>query len=1151
MAGKGITLLRLALMDFSRNNCPYVAAGIAFWALFSLFPLALAAISIMAYLNPGPEKQGWILQGIVQVIPVSREYLAQIIEDVSQARGTLGVIAALGLIWSGTAVFSSVRKGVNHAWHIGKPPYFLLERATDMVMLLGVAVLAFNMVAFTTNLLGLSTMAQAPNWIGGGLTGKVFLELGAVAMTFGVFLLLYRFLPNTHVVWKDVWLGAAVGAVLSQSIRIGFTWFVVHFGSFNLVYGVLGSLMAAMVWAYLTSIAIMWGAQVCFIYSRLYGSQQDLGIPPDLQEATIVIVPDRNVGGLPGVLFTLGSWLFPAKKRRGMPSKADGRQAMADTLVQFLQEASDKFGSRPALFFKPAFRYRQWSYRQLWEESGKVAALLQQRGLQKGDRAILWAYNCPQWVLAFFGCLRAGVIAVPIDLRSAPEFVTKVVAKTRPKLAFVSRLTPPMEQRMEMECISVEELEGLCEHLPALQDVPVAKDDLAEIMFTSGTTGDPKGVMISHWNLLSNLEAASQYIPCKPSYRLLSVLPLSHMFEQMGCLLMALSNGASVTYPASRQPSVLFRTMRERRITTMLLVPLALDLFMKGIEREVERQGKERLWNALLTMAKRTPFHLRRVLFRRIHKQFGGKLELVISGGAALDPELGAKWQLLGVKVIQGYGATEASPVISCHKMSDPRFDSVGLPLPGVDVKIQDDGEILVRGPNVTRGYWEAPEQSAAAFKDGWYKTGDLGYFDKEGYLHIQGRKKDMIVLADGQNVFPEDVEAVLLKHTAVTDAIVVGLSKGSDTEVHAVFILKEPSEAPAIVTWANSRLEERQRIRGWSRWPGEDFPRTHTLKVKKGVVLDTLRGVAPSSPAAISGTPSTSSTPRALTRIVADVAGVALGQVAAERTLGGDLNLDSLKRVELLSVVEEELGAFVDETTVGPDTTVGQLQAMIGEQANAHTVQSFPGWGMSWWCQPLRGTIQRAFIFPMGLWLYRLRVSGQEHLDGVKGPVLFAANHHLALDNGLIIKAMPNPWRRRLAIAAAADLWGNPVNAVMNPLLGNGFPFAKDGPVRASLDNLGRILDKGWSVLLYPEGELTVGGPMKPFKSGTGLIGVEGGIPVVPLHLLIHSPGKPEPFPFLRRGHVEIRFGKPIFFQPGASYLEATAAIEGAVHTL
>ena len=233
----------------------------------------------------------------------------------------------------------------------------------------------------------------------------------------------------------------------------------------------------------------------------------------------------------------------------------------------------------------------------------------------------------------------------------------------------------------------------------------VAPDDLAEIMFTSGTTGDPKGVMLTHRNLTANIEGISQYITCDTSSRLLSILPLSHMYEQLGGLLAALHFGASVTYPTSRQPTVLARTMRERQITTMLLVPQGLELLMNGIEREVRRQGKEALWGKLLKLAEKTPFPLRRRLFGRVHRQFGGKLDFIVSGGAALDPELGRKWELLGIKIVQGYGATEASPVISNHTINERRPDSVGRPLPNVEVRISEEGEIWARGDNISPGY--------------------------------------------------------------------------------------------------------------------------------------------------------------------------------------------------------------------------------------------------------------------------------------------------------------------------------------------------------------------------------------------------------------------------------------------------------------
>ena len=207
--------------------------------------------------------------------------------------------------------------------------------------------------------------------------------------------------------------------------------------------------------------------------------------------------------------------------------------------------------------------------------------------------------------------------------------------------------------------------------------------------------------------------------------------------------------------------------------------------------------------------------------------------------------ELGAKWEKLGVTIIQGYGATEASPVISCHTMDQPDFRSTGPPVPGVEVTITNDGEILVRGPNVTQGYWEAPDRTAEAFSDGWYKTGDLGFIDEEGSLHVRGRKKDMIVLPSGQNVYPEDIEAVLTRHPDITDATVVGLTKGDRVEVHAVLLLEEPGKADEAVSWANSQLGDHQRVRGHTVWPEDDLPRTHTLKVKKNVVVDRITGAA------------------------------------------------------------------------------------------------------------------------------------------------------------------------------------------------------------------------------------------------------------------------------------------------------------------
>ena len=825
------------------------------------------------------------------------------------------------------------------------------------------------------------------------------------------------------------------------------------------------------------------------------------------------------------------------------------------TLVDFLRNSVRSYGPLDALLFKPGFRYQRWSYDRLWRESGQVASLLQQRGLHKGDQVVLWGPNSPHWVLIFFGCLRAGVVAVPLDLRSAPDYVERVISRITPKLAFTSRFTPKNDVELGLPEITFEELEGLIQGLPEPSPVDIEPDDLAEIMFTSGTTGDPKGVMLTHRNLTANIEGISQYITCNTSSRLLSILPLSHMYEQMGGLLAVLYFGASVTYPTSRQPTVLARTMRERRITTMLLVPQGLELLMNGIEREVRRRGKEALWGKLLKVAGKTPYGLRRRLFGSVHRQFGGKLDFIVSGGAALDPELGRKWELLGVKIVQGYGATEASPVISNHTISERRPDSVGRPLPNVEVVISDEGEILARGDNISPGYWNAPEQTASTFQDGWYKTGDLGYFDDEGFLHIRGRMKDMIVLSSGQNVYPDDIQSVLNRHPNVTDSAVVGLPRGSSVEVHAALILNEEVDPEPVVAWANTQLAEQQRVRGFTVWPDEDFPRTHTLKVRKPVLIERLLGdTAAPEPAASRPAPSPSGSQngaRGLVDIVAEVATLDASQIEPGMTLGDDLNLDSLGRVELLSAIEADLGVYLDESQVEPETTLGQLGQILEEGASNPPVTKFPDWGMDWWCRMVRGFIQRLLVFPVMRVPYGLKVSGREKLQGVRGPVLFASNHNLGLDNPLIIKSIPSSWRRRLAIAGAATLWKNPVFWVLNPLLGNGFPIAQTGAVRPSLENMGKIIDNGWSVLIYPEGELTIGGPIKPFMNGTGMVAVEGRLPVVPMKLHINRLGSPTGFPILRRGSVEVRFGEPLTFPPTTAYQDATSAIEDAVRSL
>jgi long-chain acyl-CoA synthetase len=833
-----------------------------------------------------------------------------------------------------------------------------------------------------------------------------------------------------------------------------------------------------------------------------------------------------------------------------------------DTLVELLETSSEAFGANPALLIKPSFRYLVWSYVGLWNDSGRVASFLQDKGVKKGDRILLWGPNMPQWVLGFFGALRAGAVPVPLDIRSAPDFVSRVVEQTEPRLAFVSgasQQTAPGDLLSGLISVPIEDLDqqvvGFSTEPTA---VNVEPDDLAEIMFTSGTTGDPKGVTLTHRNIVSNALAVQRIFPSSTSDRHLSLLPLSHMLEQCGGLLVPLMGGSRIVYPVSRQPSLLFKVIRENQITLLLMVPQGLQLIMNGIEREVERQEKGGAWRAMHRVAPRIPMVARRRMFGSVHKSLGGRLRCIFSGGAFLEPDLARKWENLGIPVVEGYGATEASPAIAFNSLSRRVLGSVGRSLPGQEVRIAQDGEVLVRGPNVTPGYWRNEQATKAAFEEEWYKTGDLGYLDDSGQLYLRGRKKDLIVLANGQNVYPEDIERLLNAHPAVTEGVVVGLPAegGGGETVHAVLLVNEPQLSGDVIEEVNGNLADHQRISGYTVWHQEDFPRTPTLKVKKALVLDHLKEVASqsseSAAVAPKAAPSTQIDP--LFQLVGQVAQVPLTAVQPEKTFGSDLGLDSLGRVELLSMVEQELGVYIDESLLGPSTTVGELQLLVAQQAQAKGVTlSFYRWPLTAWCINLREAIHHAFIFPWMSTMYRAQASGLENLHSLKSPVLFAINHNaIQWDSLLVLKHLPRRWRRRMAYAAAAEItFGKRWLGILASLLGNAFPLSRDTAIRPSLEYIGSLLDRGWNVGIFPEGAQYVGQEMLPFQTGTGLLAVDCRIPVVPV--LLVNQGRPSRrwFGLPGREAISVRIGRPLVFSPTTTYAEATEQIEEAVRSL
>lgn len=512
-----------------------------------------------------------------------------------------------------------------------------------------------------------------------------------------------------------------------------------------------------------------------------------------------------------------------------------------ENLGLFLDSLVSKYGPKQALVYKPGNTTEAWTYIRLREQSDKVGRWMLEQGVSKGDRVVIWADNSPWWVATYFAALRLGAVVVPLDIRSGNDFVERVVAQTDPKLAVISKALSSL-WNYPAPAYAIDELDAFPEANGPIVDPSVSSSDVAALMFTSGTTGAPKGVILTHGNILANAEATDQVVPNSPRFRVVSLLPLSHMFEQNVGLLLAMKRGASIYYISSLQPAAIFEALKEHGATTMLLVPQALQLFMSAIEREVARQGREKEWHRLQQVAEHLPMGMRKRMFHSVHERLGGQIEFLVSGGAPIAPELIKKWELLGIPIIQGYGATEASPVISATTLNNRDPHTVGQPVPGMQVKVAKDGEVLIKGPSITQGYWNNPEATREAFEDGWYKTGDLGQIDEKGRIYLHGRKKDMIVLANGQNVYPEDVELVLKSIPGLVDAVVVGLPSERGAQVHAV-IIPDPEgvNADSVVKQANARLAPHQYIRGITVWPDKDFPRTHTLKVKKHEVLKRL----------------------------------------------------------------------------------------------------------------------------------------------------------------------------------------------------------------------------------------------------------------------------------------------------------------------
>jgi long-chain acyl-CoA synthetase len=527
---------------------------------------------------------------------------------------------------------------------------------------------------------------------------------------------------------------------------------------------------------------------------------------------------------------------------------------VAMTLIDLLERAVTRFGDRQALSLRlDDGTTTQWTYRDLDRRARIAAWRLRALDLEPGDRILTWSPSTPELPAAYFGAMHARLVIVPLDLRMSPDAVATIVRASGARHLILGTGRDAADPRAAglvdfptttVEDLSAEPADDDPAFLPDWEARQAAwkrpaPDEVFQLIFTSGTTGTPKGVTLTHDNVAASIESFHRIVP-PMEHRLVSLLPLSHLLEQAVGLYYALDVGAHVLYVRSRNPRVIFDSLREHRVTSMVVVPQVLDLFWSAVEREIDKRGRRTTVDRLRSIARHLPFAVRRLLFRSVHVQLGGHLRLFMSSGAFLPPTLQQAWEDLGVTVLQGYGATETGTG-ACTTLEDHGPGTVGRAPEGIQMRLAETGEVQFRGRSIFSGYWNAPELTAQAFTaDGWYRTGDLGHFDEAGRLVLSGRIKDMIVLPNGFNVYPEDIENALLV-AGLRDAVIVETAPGRIEAV--VLALKDETpdalraRVDPMVKAANASLGPNQRVAGWRRWPDEDFPRTHTLKIKRDPV--------------------------------------------------------------------------------------------------------------------------------------------------------------------------------------------------------------------------------------------------------------------------------------------------------------------------
>lgn len=813
-------------------------------------------------------------------------------------------------------------------------------------------------------------------------------------------------------------------------------------------------------------------------------------------------------------------------------------------------------------------RTLRWMYRELAELAFRFARELEARNIGQGDRVLLWGDNCGEWVAAFFGCMLRGAVAVPMDRIAAPDFALRVASDVDAKLMLCAEalaLHAGNRPVMELERLA----EAVNHHSPgSYAAAELRRDDTAQIVFTSGTTAEPRGVVLTHDNILASVDPIEREFPRYRRHerlfhpvRFLELLPLSHVFGQfMGMFIPALIGG-TVHFQDSFKPTDIVTAIRRERISVLVAVPRVAESLKNKVRGDFAGYI-EKNW----TPAENEHFLKRWWRFRRVRRSFGWKFLAIISGGAALDQNTEEFWRRLGYVVIQGYGLTETSSLISLNHPFKVGRRSIGKVLPGREMKLDPEtGEILVRGENVARQYWQGKELKPVTGEEGWFRTGDLGALDEEGNLYFKGRSKNVIVTPAGLKIYPEDLEQALRRQPQVRDCVVVGVDRGGNAEACAVLLLNNGDSGSAAVAHANQSLADFQRIRRWFIWPDDDFPRTSTQKPKLEVIRRAAEAQLNGKPAQAALAEAEAAPGGALEELVESIAGRRV-PLKPDAHLEKDLNLSSLDRVELMSAIENRYQVDLGGQEFSRVHTVADLESLLKKPAPRPEKADYPysRWTRRWPVRWVRIFVYHALTLPYILVMARPKIIGRERLKNFRGPALIISNHIAQIDIGFLMAALPWRLRNRLGVAMQGEQlrsmrypppdwfflkrWWEQLQYALIAALFNVFSLPQRAKYRESFRYAGELADQGYSVVIFPEGRRTQTGEMSPFRSGIGLLATQLNLPVVPMRIDGLFPFKIAKKHYAPPHAVQVRIGDPVKFDPTADPEEIAKELQRIV---